>query len=159
MINKFFKVLNKTIEAIELVLGSVMIICVIIEILSRYVLPFNTTWCEETARYCLVWGMMLGCAYGFDSHGHIVIDILTHSLKERGKFWCELIANIATFVFCCVFIVIAIERFSSISKENMVMLRASLGYIYAAIPVGFGLSILYTLKNIITMLKEGVKKA
>lgn len=159
MINKFFNVLNKTIETIELILGSVMIICVIIEILSRYVLPFNTTWCEETARYCLVWGMMLGCAYGFGTHGHIVIDILTNALKERGKFWCELAANVATLVFCCFFILIAIERCPSIAKENMVMLRASLGYIYAAVPVGFGLSILYTLKNIVTMIKKGVKKA
>lgn len=154
----FFNVLNKTIETIELVLGSAMILCVIIEILSRYTLPFNTTWCEETARYCLVWGMMLGCAYGFGNHGHIVIDILINSLSEKGKYWCELFANFATLIFCIIFIYLSIERFPSIAKQYMVMVRQSLGYVYAAIPVGFGLSILYTLKNIVTMIKEGVKK-
>lgn len=154
----FFNVLNKTIETIELVLGSAMILCVIIEILSRYTLPFNTTWCEETARYCLVWGMMLGCAYGFGNHGHIVIDILINSLSEKGKYWCELFANFATLIFCIMFIYLSIERFPSIAKQYMVMVRQSLGYVYAAIPVGFGLSILYTMNNIVTLIKEGVKE-
>lgn len=156
---KIFNVLNKIIETIELILGTLMILCVIIEVLSRYILPFNTTWCEETARYCLVWGMMLGCAYGFGTHGHIVIDILTNSLGAKGKYWCELFANFATLIFCSVFLILSVERFPSIAKEYMIMIRRSLGYVYAAVPVGFGLSILYTLKNIVTMIKGGAEKA
>ena len=159
MVNRIFKGLNKVIETIELVLGSAMILCVIIEIASRYILPFNTTWCEEVARYCLIWGMMLGCAYGFGAHGHIVIDVLTNSLGDKGKYWCELFANIFTAVFCCIMLKLSLGRFTSYSKEYMVMSRISLGYVYAAVPTGFALSIVYTLKNIVMMIIEGVKKA
>lgn len=154
----FFKVLNKAIETIELILGSAMILCVIIEILSRYLLPFSTTWCEEAARYCLVWGMMLGCAYGFGNHGHIVIDILTNYLGSKGKFWCEIFANLATLIFCAIFLVLSIERFPSIAREYMVMVRQSLGYIYVAIPIGFGLSILYSVKSLADVINGRVKK-
>lgn len=158
MINKLFHGLNKTIETIELILGSAMILCVIIEILSRYLLPFNTTWCEEVARYCLVWGMMLGCAYGFGSHGHIVIDIMTHSLGDKAKMWCEFFANVFTLIFCVIMLRLSIERFASNAKEYMVMARISKGYVYAAVPVGFGLSILYTLKNIVEIIRREVRK-
>ena len=154
MVDKIFRGLNKLIECIELVLGSIMILCVVIQVLSRYVLPFSTTWCEEMARYCLVWGMMLGCAYGFGSRGHIVIDILTNSLSERGKHICEILSNIATLIFCAIFFYLSVERFESVAQQYMVSVRLSLGYIYIAVPIGFGLSILYAGRNLVHLLSR-----
>ena len=150
---KAFKVLDKCIEAVEAVLGSVMILCIIIEVLGRYILPFSTTWTEELARYCLVWGMLLGCAYGFGNNGHIIIDVLIHKFGENAKRICRIFSSIFFIVFCVVMFALSIERFPSIAKEFMVMVRVSFGYVFAALPVGLGLSVIYSLRNLVNDLR------
>lgn len=154
---KAFKYLDKVIEFAEAILGCVMILCLVIEVLGRYLLPFSTTWTEELARYCLVWAMMLGCGYGFGKNYHIVIDVVTHKLTGCVKDICELLSNIFTITFCAVMLWLSIERFPSIAKEYMTMVRLSFGYVYAALPVGLALAVLYCLKNIVSspLLKRG----
>lgn len=154
---KAFKYLDKIIEVAEAILGCTMIVCLVIEVLGRYILPFSTTWTEELARYCLVWAMMLGCGYGFGKNYHIVIDILTHKLSGKAKYTCDLLSNIFTIAFCLIVFWLSIERFPYVAKEYMTMVRVSFGYVYAALPTGLALAVLYCLKNIIDspLLKRG----
>ena len=93
--------------------------------------------------------MMLGCGYGFGKNYHIVIDILTHKLSGKAKYTCDLLSNIFTIAFCLIMFWLSIERFPYVAKEYMTMVRVSFGYVYAALPTGLALAVLYCLKNII----------
>jgi len=112
-----------------------------IEIIGRYLFAHSFTWSEELVRYSFVWFTLLGASYAVRENGHIVVDGILHILPKKMAFWAETLGELLWFVFS-VYIAWASFKYTlfmysagSVSTAT----RIPMAFIYAAIPVGFGL--------------------
>lgn len=73
---KIIKWLDKNGELVLMsIAASIMIACVILQILTRYLMrPFS--WTEEVARFSFVWLTFLGISYGIRNGLHIQFDVV-----------------------------------------------------------------------------------
>jgi TRAP-type transport system small permease protein len=57
--------LDRICRATAVVFFSAMLLLVILQVISRYVFQAAPVWTEEAARYCMVWGGLLGATAAF----------------------------------------------------------------------------------------------
>lgn len=83
---KILKFLNDYLEeTICIILMSVMTIIIFIQVIMRYVMHNSLSWSEELARYCFVWLIYIGVAYGCKLMKHIKIDAALKLFPEKSK--------------------------------------------------------------------------
>jgi TRAP-type C4-dicarboxylate transport system permease small subunit len=65
------------------VVMSGIIICVSLQVLSRYVIHFPASWTEEVARLLLLWVAAIGAVLAIAGHTHFRMDLITSRLRGR----------------------------------------------------------------------------
>ncbi|EAV40223.1 hypothetical protein SIAM614_28538 [Stappia aggregata IAM 12614] len=124
---------------------TVLVACVVWQVVSRYVLQSPSTVTDEMARFLFIWVALLGAAYTFGQRRHLAIDLLpvvtTGVLRLLVN--CSIIAAIAVFAG----IVMVYGGFDLVSRtletqQVSPALRLPMGLVYVAIPFS-GFCILY----------------
>ena len=69
-------------ESVACVLIVVMAVCVLLQVISRYLLDLGMHWTEEIAAYCMVWAVYLGASIGIRHHFHIRMILLIEKLPR-----------------------------------------------------------------------------
>jgi len=62
---QFSAVLNRWCEQGAIAFFAAMLSLVVVQVVARYILRAVPVWTEEAARYCMVWGGMLGATIAF----------------------------------------------------------------------------------------------
>lgn len=113
-----------------------LLLLILLQVFTRYVMQAGLTWTEEVARMILVWTVMLGAAVAMERNEHYMITVL--SAKFRGAFrtWVLVVTNVLGLVF-----LIALVHYGSLymatnMKVTFVATGVSRGWVYLALPVG-----------------------
>jgi TRAP-type C4-dicarboxylate transport system permease small subunit len=106
---------------------TVLVACVVWQVVSRYVLQSPSTVTDEMARFLFIWVALLGAAYTFGQRRHLAIDLLP--VVTTGVL--RLLVNCS--------IIAAIAVFAGVVSPA---LRLPMGLVYVAIPFS-GFCILY----------------
>ena len=119
-----------------LVCFSAMMICILIEVVSRNLLNLPTTWAEEASRLMCVWSVFLGSASAWRRGAHIVINVLLDRLGRRSAAVLRLVVDILSLVFLVsVWIgTLYIMKISYPSKTTA--LEISISYFYLGLFLG-----------------------
>lgn len=80
-------------------LVPLMMILVVVEVFTRYVLDRPLMVADEVSAYLLVALSFLGLAYTWREGGHVRISILVSRLPAKAAAWVRLGALIAVFLF------------------------------------------------------------
>ena len=99
-------------ESIACVLITVMALCVLLQVISRYLLDLGVHWTEEVAAYCMVWAVYLGASIGIRHHFHIRMILLIQKLPRALSLPLVLIADAIWVAFNILMIVYATEYLS-----------------------------------------------
>ena len=88
-----------------MLLLAIMLLSVLWQVFSRYLLKEPSSFTEELARYLLIWIGTLGAAYAAGSKLHLAITLFPDklSVEKRGKLQVVLNVLVITFavtVFC-----------------------------------------------------------
>jgi TRAP-type C4-dicarboxylate transport system permease small subunit len=137
--------IDRTLERLLVVLMTVMVLNVLWQVFTRFILGAPATFTEELARYILIWVGMLGAAYVAGKKMHLSIDFVTAKLKGRAKIWSEVFIQVAIFIFGLFGMVIGgvyLVYLTLLLNQTSAALQIPLGYVYIAIPVS-GLLIMY----------------
>src|SRR5699024_7131032 len=106
------KRLNDILKSIEDYISGGFIITglmiLFVQVLMRYVFNLPTTWQDESARYFIVWGVLLGSAVALRDGQHITIDIVYQSLSDKWKNIINIISNILILLFLILLIVFSL---------------------------------------------------
>ena len=153
------KVIDKTLEVALLVILSVLVLDVVWQVASRYLLTNPSKFTDELAGFLLMWVSLLGAAWVTGKNQHMAINLLERRLKGQNKKVLRLTINIIILLFAvCVFLVggvwLVYTRFhlGQISPS----LELPLGYVYLVLPVS-GLFILYySIDNTIKVVNQKV---
>lgn len=150
--------IDNILSKILVIIMSILVVNVIWQVLSRYVLASPSSFTDELAGFLLIWTGVLGAAYVAGQKGHLAIDLLIQKSSLETKAFLERIIHTCIGLFALFIMVIGggwltITRFTF--DVNSAALQIPLGYVYMIMPVS-GLLILYYSIYFITDKKGGV---
>ncbi|WP_162047066.1 TRAP transporter small permease [Vibrio taketomensis] len=144
---KLVDYINKGLATFTVSLSSFLVLCVVWQVLSRYIIGKPSTVTDELARYLFMWVALIGAAYTTGLKRHLAIDLMTMKLKGKRKIFNELIIQIAIAVFAFVVLVyggsnLAIKTLAT--GQLTPALGWEMGYIYFCLPISGALMIFYS---------------
>ncbi|GAF04972.1 TRAP transporter small permease [Saccharicrinis fermentans] len=156
---KFKKSLDKILEKTLILIMSILVIDVLWQVLSRYILSSPSSFTDELAGFLLIWVGILGAAYVAGQRQHLAIDLLIQKSSETNRAKLYLFINICIALFAVAVMMIggawlAITRFQF--DVTSAALRIPLGYVYLVMPLS-GLLILYYSIYLIIHPKENLQ--
>ncbi len=143
--NTMRNILDRTLERFLVLLMIVMVLNVLWQVFTRFVLGSPATFTEELARYILIWVGMFGAAYVAGKNMHLSIDFFTAKLSGKAKFWSDVFIRLCVILFGLFGMVIGgvyLVYLTLVLEQTSAALQIPLGYVYIAIPVS-GLLIMY----------------
>ncbi|PJG84154.1 TRAP transporter small permease [Caviibacterium pharyngocola] len=79
---RFISLIDKALAIFCVVLCSSLVLCVVWQVFSRYVLNDPSTVTDELARFLFIWVGLIGAAYGLGQKKHLAIDLLLTKLEK-----------------------------------------------------------------------------
>jgi TRAP-type C4-dicarboxylate transport system permease small subunit len=142
---KFERKLNRILEIFLVILMSVLVIDVLWQVFSRYLLASPSSFTDELAGYLLIWVGMLGAAYVAGRQEHLAIDIVLQRSRPSVKKRLSLIIHLMILLFAVAVMVVGgiilmYTRF--VLEVKSAALQLPLGYVYIVMPIS-GLIIVY----------------
>jgi TRAP-type C4-dicarboxylate transport system permease small subunit len=149
--------IDKVIELLLIAIMSLLVIDVLWQVFSRYVLAAPSSFTDELAGFLLIWVGLLGAAYVAGKNEHLAIDLLLQKKKGKQKRRLQIIINAIVGVFALFVMVIGgawlvYTRFYL--GVTSAALALPLGYVYLIVPVSGILTIYYTIDNSINLKTE-----
>ncbi len=137
--------LNKFLEIFLVFLVSILVIDVLWQVFSRYLLSSPSSFTDELAGFLLIWVGVLGAAYVAGRQEHLAIDILIQKSsparqKKLQYFIYSVIFLFALFVMVVGGAILMYSRF--VLQVKSAALQLPLGYVYSILPIS-GLIIMY----------------
>ncbi len=131
-----------------------LIFSAFMQVFSRFILKNAFTWTDELSRYFMIWLVFIGAGLGVKRGKHVAIDILYNALPAKARKWAErfnyvLIMAAGSFIgFYGV--QLAINAMASRSPS----VRVPMGIVYAALPIGTFLMVVFAVINLILTFQE-----
>ncbi|WP_258105621.1 TRAP transporter small permease [Marinoscillum sp. MHG1-6] len=139
-------------------LMGIMVINVLWQVASRYLVGSPSTFTDELAGFLLIWVGLLGAGYGTGQGLHLAIDILPNAVEGKKKEILDYVINGFVALFALMVMVIGGARlvFLTLDLEQLSSaLEIPLGYVYLVVPLSGAVMVYYSIHNIIKGLKDG----
>lgn len=149
---KIYGFLNKVIEWLLVVIFSLLVIDVVWQVISRYVVGKSSSFTEEFARFSLIWLTVLGAAYiNGQKEGHLSMDFLLSKLPEAKRHGRQKVIQVVMAIFALIIMVIGGGNlvYTTLSLGQISSaLNVPLGFVYAIVPTCGLIIIFFSLYNI-----------
>ena len=142
-------VVEKSIKVIMAALIAGMVVLIAAQVGFRYVLNEPLAWTEEVARHLMIWAGLLGAAVAYRHKGHLGMDILVMHLSRPWRRGVEMIVQALSIGFFGVLVIHGIPLVERTMRQFSSAIRIPMGYIYASIPVGSALILLFAMEGIV----------
>lgn len=155
------KKIEKGLEWALIVLMSVLVIDVLWQVASRYIMSSPSNFTDELASYLLIWVGLLGAAYVAGRREHLAIDLLYQKSSPERRFKLDIIISVLIISFAVSVLVIggtwlAYTRFYLSVKSAAMGLP--LGVVYLVLPISGSLITYFDIDFMINLIKENRKK-
>ncbi|WP_340113015.1 TRAP transporter small permease [Maribellus mangrovi] len=142
--------IDKVIEIVLVAIMSILVIDVLWQVFSRYVLAAPSSFTDELAGFLLIWVGLLGAAYVAGKNEHLAIDLMLQKMKGAKRRRLQIIINTIVGVFALFVMVVGgtwlvYTRFYLGVKSAALALP--LGYVYLILPISGILVIYYVIDN------------
>ncbi len=153
----FHKKLNRILEIALIAIMSILVIDVLWQVTSRYVLSSPSSFTDELAGFLLIWVGLLGAAYVAGRNEHLAIDLLLQKTRVSRKRNLMIFIQICILTFAVTAMVIGgswlvYTRFALDVKSAA--LELPLGFVYIVLPLSGLLIVYYSLRSIILLVKD-----
>lgn len=146
------KTIDKILANFLVTIMAMMVINVLWQVASRFIIGSPSSFTDELARYLMIWVGILGAAYVSGRNMHVAIDVLPRRLSQAAQKRLMLIVRILIILFCLASMVIGGSRLVYITyvlDQNSPALQLPLAVVYLVIPVSGILIIYYKLSDIL----------
>lgn len=139
------KKIDKILEISLVILMSVLVLDVLWQVASRYILRHPSAVTDELAGYLLVWVGLTGAAYATGAKEHLAIDLLHSRLSPRNLKRIQVLIDSLIILFAFSVLIIG-GTWLVWSRFQLGQVSAAtelpVGYVYLILPVS-GLLIVY----------------
>lgn len=148
IINRIKTLVDRTIAAFAVTVMIALVVCVVWQVFSRYVLNQPSTMTDELARYLMIWVGLLGAAYTVGAQRHLSIDLFAMMLKGPKQAILNIVINLLIFLFSGLVIVTGglklIDKTLATSQVSAAM-QIPMGYVYVILPLCGAVMMFYAL--------------
>ncbi len=149
---KIKQTIDKFLEKTLITIMSILVIDVLWQVASRYLLSSPSSFTDELAGFLLIWVGILGAAYVAGQRQHLAIDLLIQRSSVANKNKLYLLINICIALFAVSVMIIGgmwlvITRFQF--NVSSAALHIPLGYVYLVMPLSGLLILFYSLYLIV----------
>lgn len=149
------KGLDKLILFICVVLFMLMTVVGTYQILVRYVFKSPSTISEELISYSFAWMSMFAASYIFGKRDHMRMVFFIEKFTKNAQKTVAIITEIIILLFALGVLVGGGSYITSLSMTQMTpALKISMGYIYLVIPVCGIMTSIYSVLNIVDLMKN-----
>lgn len=151
--NKIEEKIRKSILYVEWTLASVFLsivmLSVFLQVLARYVFHWSLPWPEELARYCFIWGSLLGAGIALERRKLHDIDIVFNMLPKIVQPFISFIVNLLALGFLVILVRYGIELLFVTHRQMSSALVIKMSYVYGAVPFAGSLMLISQFFNTI----------
>ncbi len=145
------KTIDKSLETFLILLMAVMVINVLWQVFSRFILQEPSSFTDELARFLLIWVGVLGATLASGKKLHIAINLLSTKLNIKQKRVLRIVNNLIIVAFALCVLVIGGGRLVYITyvlDQYSPSLQLPLAVVYLVLPISGLLVSYYKLSDI-----------
>lgn len=148
-LERFVALVTYMLHASLVVAMAIMLACIALQVVMRYVFGNAPSWTEELALLMFSWCIMGGIALGVREGFHVRLDILLNVLPPQVRRWMEAAIETATAAFGA-YLAWSGLRFVDVTSGSI---SAAIGYpiemLHALAPVAGALTCLFAVWRLI----------
>jgi len=148
ILNRIKQVVDNTIAAFSVAVMVALVVCVVWQVFSRYVLNQPSTMTDELARFLMIWVGLLGAAYTVGKQRHLAIDLLAMALNARKQALLNILINSLIFLFSGLVVVtggIKLINKTLATAQVSAAMQIPMGYVYLILPLCGAVMMFYAL--------------
>ena len=139
-----------------------ILLTVIWQVVSRYVLKDPASVTEELSRFILIWIGILGAAYAYRQNAHLGFNLVVERQSAAVKRVLLTLVEVIVIVFCVLVMLFGGSELVLLTLELeqiSAALGIKMGLIYSVLPISGTLIIAYALLNIVTLWRHSDEEA
>ncbi|MUP44850.1 TRAP transporter small permease [Gramella sp. BOM4] len=143
--------LDRILGIILVILMTCMVIAVLWQVFSRYVMQSPSSVTEELARYLLIWIGILGAAYVAGQQEHLSINLLEEKLDLPNRKKLRILINVLIIFFGITVLIIGggnLVYVNYILGQSSAALKIPLYIVYLVVPISGILVVIYKVNEI-----------
>jgi TRAP-type C4-dicarboxylate transport system permease small subunit len=143
-------------------LMGAMVINVLWQVFTRFVLKNPSSFTEEAARYMMIWVGLLGSAYAAGRKSHLALDLITAKLQSGRKRVSEILIHSVVLLFAATVLVGGGGRLVWIQLslgQQSAALQMKLGYVYLAVPLAGVFIVFYSVVFLVEAMRGEPEEA
>ncbi|MBP0903552.1 TRAP transporter small permease [Mariniflexile gromovii] len=137
--------IDKILSNILIVIMAVMVVNVLWQVFTRFIMGVPSSFTDELARYLMIWIGILGAAYVSGRNMHVAIDVLPTRASPKNQKKIMRVVYVIIILFSITALVIGGSRLVYISYllgQSSPALQIPLALVYMVIPIS-GILIIY----------------
>lgn len=146
------KKVDLLLEKLLVLIMAVMVINVLWQVFTRFVMGAPSSFTDELARYLMIWIGILGAAYVSGKNQHVAIDVLPSKLNAKTRIRLYRIVAFLVMLFALFAFVVGGSRLVYISYllgQQSPALQIPLAYVYMVLPLSGSLIIYYKISDLL----------
>lgn len=152
MFAKIKKVFDGFLEILLTVVMTVLVLDVVWQVFTRYILKDPSSWTEELATFLMIWVGMLGASVALYRGAHLGIDYFVGKFSARKKIYTEIFVFVCIGLFSLLVMLIGgvqlVNRTFALGQVSPAM-KIRMGYVYLALPVSGFFLVMYSIELLI----------
>ncbi|MHB0753776.1 TRAP transporter small permease [Polaribacter septentrionalilitoris] len=148
--------IDSVLEKLVLFILVLMLVSVVWQVFSRFVLRAPSTITDEISSFSLIWVGLLGAAYAAGKNLHLAIDLIPEDVVKKRQGLFNGIVFISIAVFALTVMIIGGFRLVQLSfqfGQTSATLEIPLGFIYMVVPISGVLICYYSIDTLINLRK------
>ena len=146
--------INSAVQVLLAILLGVATVSIALQVTIRFLLTrldisISAPWTEELCRYSVIWLVFLGAAVLCRQGRLIAVDYLLHRLTPKAARWVQIFAGLITLAFFIIVGWLGLKMAITSVHETSPVMRISMSYVYAAVPVSAVLALVNCMAHLI----------
>ncbi|MDA1274115.1 MAG: TRAP transporter small permease [Verrucomicrobia bacterium] len=149
--------LVRLLEWTVIILMASLVLDVIWQVATRYLLKNPSSWTDELATLLIIWVALLGASVAFIRQGHLGVDFLTNKLRKRHREMAAIAVQALVVFFAGQILIyggIKLVLLTLLTQQVSPALGIKMGHVYLALPISGFFIALFALENIVTGLRR-----
>ena len=133
---------------------AVMVVLLFIQVFSRYALSDPPDWTEELARAVFIYLTFIGGALAIVRNAHLKIQTLHERLSPNARAALDIALTLVGVIFLAIVVFHSFTLLGQLAHQPMTSVPISKAFMFAAVPAGCALMLVYELQRIRSYLRE-----
>jgi TRAP-type C4-dicarboxylate transport system permease small subunit len=139
---------TRGLEGLCALMLAAMVALLFIQVVGRYVFDDPPDWTEELARAVFIYLTFVGGALAIVRNAHLRIESFHDRLSLRSKTALDIVLALVGVIFLAVTLYYSVGFLGRLSHQPMTSVPISKAFMFAAVPAGCALMLVYELLRI-----------